>query len=599
MAWTYGNIQWTFPFKSLNGTACHIDVYKRGYTGSFVYTLKAAADPFFFEEDNDSDILNNVLRYRTGYIKVIEEYSNGWLSEIYPTAAFDRYVEVYYGDTMIFNGYIQLQDFSNDQVPAPRVLELPVISPLGLYDQKTFNAIQPPTSKTLGELLDIALSSDYQYMYMPKNAGYPNTVGMAMKISSLVVSPWNEDYHHSMNVAAYDKVMTGESYAFLIEAICKAFGWIAHDTPGSLVFTSFDYEDTYCYFPVGHIGATGYSTDADISASAVDLATYFENADDNANVLTLLPDTGIKIEYEGDDNIGSHIFDFKRTFVPEQNPVVVEPSAEPIYDSPNAEVFSLCNLTPVAFIQEISNTSSLSFNNNDKIVPTVGCCAWNGKVGVMISFSSWSTNTNLFWVRFYIKKRAGQYFGVTYDMIGKQSGSIGQLANQQSDVDDYYITTSVTSTDDYVQVQFSYRWSDPSYPQLPTYALVFISNIKLEVWENGLPYAQYRYMPASDADVIPSTGRPAISSSLTMPISLYRLNDRLIGTNPRSTKVTEYPYLFQQRKQYVGKFRVTSLPTFPHVRLYSYIGKNWRIIAQRFAPWDDEMKLTLQYSPIL
>jgi hypothetical protein len=76
MAWTNGNKRWTVQFKSLNGTTCRIDIYKRGYTGTIVDTLIAAANPINYSEDNDSDLLNNVIRFRTGYLRLIENYYN-------------------------------------------------------------------------------------------------------------------------------------------------------------------------------------------------------------------------------------------------------------------------------------------------------------------------------------------------------------------------------------------------------------------------------------------------------------------------------------------------------------------------------------------
>ncbi len=84
-----------------------------------------------------------------------------------------------------------------------------------------------------------------------------------------------------------------------------------------------------------------------------------------------------------------------------------------------------------------------------------------------------------------------------------------------------------------------------------------------------------------------------------MPISLYRLNDHLIGTIVRQTKVTEYPYLFQPRRELRARFKVVALADFYHARLFNYNNKNWRIIAQRFDPWNDEMTLTMQNCELL
>ena len=596
MSWSQGNLMWQFPFKSLNGTSCNINVYKKGYTGEFVFNnLKAAADPFFFEEDDSEDLLNDVLRYRTGYIRVIEEYAHGWLSDIYPTEAFDRYVEVLYGSELVFNGYIQVQDFCDELVPVPRVIELPIISPLGLLEQKIFTGIIPPTSKTLGELLDTALAGSYDYMYMPKKFGYPNQVSMGWKILSTVVTPWNDDFHYSMNVDTQNKVMKGESYAFLIEAICKAFGWIAHDTPGALIFTAFDYEDDYCYFPVGHIGQSGYQQDANISATAISLEDYFTLADDQANVTTLQPETGIEIDYEGDS--GTIDFDFKHTYIPAQDAIITMPSEASDPD----EVNSLCNLLPIPLLGEISGVGSLSFENNDCLAPGNGCCAWNGKRGVMISLASYNSGHELFTVKFYFKKRSSQSFKLSYDMTGRQNGYLRQLAFSGGDIDSYYIYTYVDATNaDYVMARFSYRWGG-NYPQLPRQATIFISNIKLDVFEDGEPYAEYRYLPASDSDIIPEVynPQPAVSMSVDMPISLYRNNDHLIGASVRQTKLTTYPYMFTPRHHLVSKFKYAAALTFPHIKLFNYMNKKWRIIAQRFDPWNDEYQLTMQNSSVL
>ena len=605
---------WKCSFKSLNGTSCHIDIYKRGYTGSTVIdNLKGADDPFYFEENNSSDLLNDVLRYRTGYIRLIEEYSYGFLSDIYPTEAFDRYVEVYYGSTIIFNGYIQVQDFSNTLVPTPRVIEIPVISPLGLMDKRKFSntTYLPPSSISLGALLDIALAIDYQYIYVPHNYGYPNPINLLFEVSTLVISPWNEDYHYSMNQASYTKVMKGQTYSYIIEAICKAFGWICHDTPAGLVFSAFDHYNVYggyydC-FPVGHIGDNSYREDAGVSDSASALSSDFTSADSEANETLLHPDTGIEISYEGES--GDRDFDFKHTYVPETNAVIIEPSSIPSYDVfPNhVEIFSLCNLIPVPNIGETNLPQSVfTFENDDTLAIGTHAVAWNGKRGVMISIGQYQAGTSLFYLRFYMRKRTGQKYSLSYDLIAKRgaTATLGALNSSPDDNMDQYITTSISSSAaDYVQVSFNYWWSSAEgsqYPQLPSHSLFFIYNIKLVVCEQGVPYEEYLYKPASDSDFIPdSPNPPVVSSEITMPISLYRLNDHLIGSAVRSSKITTYPYLFQPRKQLRGKFRIDSILSLPHIRKFTYMSKKWRIIAQEFHPWDDEYILTMQSSPIL
>ena len=600
------NIRWIGSFKSQNGTSCTVNIYSEDWPAGVTMGITLAADPFYFQEENSSDLLNNVMRYRTGYIRVVEQNTFGSLNDIYPTAIFDRYVEVLYGSTIVFNGYIQVQDFSSELVSAPRILEFPVISPLGLFEKRTFSntLYLPPSEVSLGALLDQALiSTPYSYVYIPKNFGYPNPVTLGLKVSTLVVTPWNEDFHYSMNVAPYNKVAKGQTYAYIVEAICKAFGWICHDTPSALVFTAFDYDGTYCYYPVGHIGDSDYSSDASISSSAEDLTDYFTASDNDANEETLMPDTGIEISYDGE--YGDRTFSFDRATVPDTNPVIIMPSFAPVGDvyPDHAETFSLCSLIPVPTLGETNVYGTFTFDNNDKLSVGTHCVAWDGQTGIMVSLGSYESGRELFWVRFYLRKRSNQKFSLSYNMKLRNDGSLGGLSLNPDNNTDYYITTAIDySHDNYVQVAFKYRWSNvqgSQYPQLNSQALIFISNIRLEVCEQGVPYAEYLYKPASDSDVIPSTGNPSISSEINMPISLYRLNDHLIGTSVRSTMLTEYPYLFQPRKNLTSKFRITSILDLPHARKFSYMGKNWRVIAQNFKPWDDEYELTLQSSPIL
>ena len=601
MSWSEGNLRWTVPFKSLNNTSCRIDIYQNGYTGTFVQSVPAADTPFFYEEDEDEDLLNNVLRYRTGYIRLIEEYESGSstsLDDIFPSSAFDRYVEVYYGSDIVFNGFIQVQDFCREQVPVPRVVELPIISPLGLMDQRIFSNTRylPPKAVTLGELLNFVMASPaiYDHVYLPKNYGATqndSAVNLGMKISSLVVSPWNEDFHYSMNNYPALKVMKGESYGFLIEAICKAFGWICHDIPGSLVFTAFDYEGEYVYYDRGHVGESGYRHDANIPTTASDLTDFFTPADAEPTETTIMPDTGIEIKYEG-ENTDTVTFD--HTYVPATGGVITMPS---MASQDPDDVFSLCNLLPVPYTEEFGlNMGALSFDNNDNI--NYGQCpvAWNGQEGIMVSLNTPGSTHDLFKVRFYYRKRGSNYYRVAFDMIGRADGALGGLA-LNPDVDKGYLTTSLNLMNtEYVEATFSYVVNS-SHPALNYHTLFFISNIKLIVYEDALPYSSYRYLPVGDSDKIP--GNTEISSDIDMPISCYRLGSNLIGDDLRTDKVTEYPYLFLPRKEYSGWFKVTSQPSFPHARLFTFNNKNWRIIAMRFDIWNDEIKLTMQNSSTL
>jgi len=582
---------------SFNDTVCHIDIYDSDWA-SDPLTLKGAAEPFYYEENDSDDLLNDVIRYRTGYIRIIAE-DGAPTSGLFPSTIFERYVEVYYGTELAFNGYIQVQDFCDELIPNPKVIELPVISPLGLFNERKFQTTDflPPTSVTLGELLDRALVHDYTNLYLPNDNGsdsygYPNNVKLGVKIYSLCVSPWNTEFHHSQQTHMFYNMLKPKTYGELIEYICKAFGWVCHDMPGALVFTAFDFQGDYIYYPVGHIGDGDYRQSAGIPSSTSPLNGFFSLFDNAANMQTIRPETGIEITYEG--KFDRYDFSFARTtFYDVQKPDPTE----------TRELWCFCNLSPVLGVGEIAGVYPLSFvSGNSNIQPGKNCVAWNGKEGFLISISSaWTDQTPLFTIRYYRRKLTDVTYGFGYDIMSTPM-FIGNL-KEDPDFDTGYIqATKTADTDDYLEYEFKYHFNGTTLPALADYYLIFIHNIHFTPLDNDDPYVRYSVKPASDSDTIPEqddTHNPVISSTVHMPISLYRLSDNLIGSSVLSTKITTYPYLFQPRKKLTSKFRIEAAATVPYARLFSYYGRKWRIVAQEFHPRDDEYLLTMQSSPVL
>ena len=595
--------RWTTTFKSRGGVTCLVKIYDPDFPSTVdPFDVKAAADPFSYQEDDSQDLLNDVMRYRTGYLRIIDDDTLGikHISDIYPQKAFDRYVEVFYDGVLSFTGYIQVTDFDDEQVPQPRVLEFPITSPLGLFDKKTFSniAYMPPRMVTLGQMLSRALQSfNYERVYFPKSHGYPNPVHLGMKCFSTLVSPWDDNYHTSVTSAWAQKVMKGEPLSYLIEAICKAFGWICHDTPTALIFTAFDYQGAYSYSPVDHIYETGYIYDAtDIPTTAVAVTDYLTPADDRANIETIQPETGIEVEYEGDD--GTIDFSFDRTYVDREqgtDGVVTMPGMSPS----DGEQWSVCDLAPIGSLNEFQNLGAISFDTDGKVVQGKGIVAWNGHVGIL--FSTGIQDGHICTIRQYVRKATNVSYGVKYDIMTSDN-SIGALKepDEPEAFKTVHISTSKTQTDNYVEVVFTYH---PGSTPLPSQSLIFIENIEFTRHLSSEPYASYREKPANASDVIDPTGsldgNPAISSSVSMPVSMYRNNDRLLGTQVRASRLTTYPYLFTPRKELKARFRITSAMPWPYSLMVTHLSKRWRVIAQQWEPWNDEMVLTLEHSSIL
>ena len=214
---------------------------------------------------------------------------------------------------------------------------------------------------------------------------------------------------------------------------------------------------------------------------------------------------------------------------------------------------------------------------------------------------SWTSGKELFRIRYYTKKITNVRYSVGYEALHNRNGFIAVLEDDTTSIMSN-IRVTVNIYDDYVEAIFKLYITPTQSNPFNDYELVLIHNIKIGVVEDEEPYAKYRFIPSNVNDTIPvqnDSTNPVISSSITMPISLYRMNSNLIGNSVRSSKLTEYPYLFQKRQELVSKFKVVSAPTIPYARKFSYLNKNWRMIAQEFHPWNDEVTLTMQSSPIL
>jgi hypothetical protein len=577
--------RWTLPFISLNGTSCRVDIYKEGYTGSTVDTLTGAADPFYFEESDGNDLLNDVIRYRTGYINVVAATVTA-LDEIYPTDFFDRYVEFYYGTTLMFTGYIQVQEMSNAWTSGPLVISLPVISPLGLLDKKCFDisvmsgGSYTPTSKSLGWLLDkvvAGLNAGYLKVWFPYtyNASIPDYLSLG--IYSLVVVPWNKDFLRSSTSSAFWLCYSGRNYLYLVEGICKAFQWVAHDTPEGIVFTKFGWNSTYYYYDVGHIGNTNYRHSAGIDpSSALALTSYMTFVDDSAEQSTILPYKTLKIEYEGDD-----LDEVEVSYDRCNHPIVNG------YGS--TERTSVCGfLNPTGEFIVLSN--NVDFNTNHHVVDGPYVVALNGSEGILYGISDGTTTgTTIGKARAYIKTM-GRNFYCKFDA---QFGDF--IANLAED-DNLFglISTTVTSYDDYVEVEF--KWTHPTDPIDVPFA-VFITNITFVRLSNNKPYTKYLDAATDNGTKLPSNTQNEEDDTVTMPFSLYRFNQNTIGTYTWTFPMNDYAYVFAPRTKLVAKFK-GSLPALYHAYKYSYwlTGGNWRIIAVGFYPWNDEYTLTMHRS---
>ena len=313
-------IKWRLQFKSLNGTGCLVNIYEEGHTSSAdttktganvpfsvesgVRSLVGAAVPFEYQEEDSSDLLD-LIRYRTGYIRVVERTYDE-LADLYPKTMKHHFVEAYYGAEKVFTGYMQQQSFDQPWTAAPRELEFPIISPLGLAESLEFpfpeySAYQTPDPMVLlGKLLQTAAAIlDESYTHVaypvdPETSGSAALYPWAEKISVLTMTPLNNDFK------PYDpesKLYKPRPVHDFLHGVCAAMGWMLHEWPGRLFFAS-----TTCtscgLLPLSSV-AEGSTTDWTRVPGTGGITACFLNCDSDASINTLMPLRKLNLSFEG------------------------------------------------------------------------------------------------------------------------------------------------------------------------------------------------------------------------------------------------------------------------------------------------------------
>ena len=291
------NIKWYIPFKSLNGTLCSIYISEEGYNGSTIELSTKnpnspgypAAEPFVIHEDDSND-LTNFIRFKTGTLRMVERFDGG-LDGLRPRNLTDHYITAFYGVEQVFSGYMQCQEFDSEWVAAPRMLEFPVISPLGLLDAFNFVPPSEPGLMAMAYLMrEVAngLNAGYSDVIYPVAGSYEP---WTFEINSLVLTPFNSDFKH------YDTssdLYAPKSYKYFIEGICACFGWMVHDTPESIVFTKYDYSSGY----YSKLRLSDFYLSS-VQQVAVSFNSYYRNTDNNAMQSVVMPVKQITLSLEG------------------------------------------------------------------------------------------------------------------------------------------------------------------------------------------------------------------------------------------------------------------------------------------------------------
>lgn len=627
MSWSKGNKRWTIPFMSHDGISCRVDIYQRGYTGSTVTELSsnnantpglAAADPFYFEEDDDQNLLS-VVRTKSGYINLVETVQDG-LYELHPSTNVDHYVEFYYGTLLYFNGFIQAQDFDEDWTSVPREVSLPVTSILGVLKGYNFTYKNQPSQVTLKSLVqEILQNADslYDYCVFPDLGGF-STVGGIFNctVNSLVVSPFSDRWYNTNNLnEVYDPI----TYLSFIEGMCNCFGLMVHDTPRGLEFAKFDHSGSYfrmnsngTCFNIGNIGGTAYDLDANSEVRGAD------------NTITnILPLNKITTTFEG-DVIESADMNFDQCRKTAGSSLLDGWHLANIY--PMVGDFSADYLITSSFI--LMSDGYFGINGSTRLTGTYLVAAGEESLTEQIicqASNSWDTSKNLFkWTCFNPPR--GAFIFSFEGMLGNGIHNLSETPTGLNPNINIYLSCGDKKWDNVNKVwgdtsrqiqtkvggKHEYFIGDPGIAapiEITFYIESYWSAADILSFRNlSLSYGtslvgEYIGLVPKNYDKVlygtpsPEEGEIEALFHRESPTD-HRLNNATGGYIP----YIDYPYLIQSQTRLNVATKITdntlTSSIYHHCRLYKFWKTNWRwrLIALSFHPWDDEWTLTMHRS---
>lgn len=620
--------RWTIPFVSRQSKQCRIDIYDPSWSGAVTELSTnnanspgvAAEDPFYFEEDDDEDLLR-VVRYKTGYINLIETTFGG-LDDLYATTAKNRYVEVYYNSYLVFRGYIQPQTFENDWSATPREVNLPVISPLGLLDGNwTFTPEQSVADKNIGyymkKIINAVNFSEfdiYQTVTFPNmySDGCPDFLGT---IRSTVACEDNPDFSQAL---ASSNPYKGINFMEFLEGICNAFGWICHDMPGYILFTKFDHEGAYYYKYVNVLDQNSYNDDVtDDKTAPLDISNFLSPSSDDAKVTLIRPLRLVAVSGNG-EALSSIKAEFKRTAIS---------SSSPIYtylhnDNEEYIVFlQTCGDYPEVTGDHLLTGNTL--NDYSPVTNGMNIVDHNGTIKLcMKNMTSWTAVggaiATLYFYERPIMSDSNQSDGKLYFRAKISAGySLISLGDSQWTIGLTFTlycgdTLIGTFSSAYILGETEIDIPFENVPNNGALRLVIsrygdstaegclLAFESMELHYKEAIYSKYLFRPTVETMIGDTANNEEGSVEMLMSC---QFDDSNAIYPLKSTFFTYYHYL-RDAPQTRLQIRMRNSGTWPLYVKDAYIKHlkyfkdawRWRLIALAFHPWDDEWTLTLHHS---
>ena len=296
----------TYKDRLNNQHKVYVDISSGSGTATIDY---GSVSPLVISEDDNDDMLVPI-RTKTGYLKIVEQ-NFGDFDDIYPTSPTSHKLLTEDG----FCGYLQPQAFTNGWEPGPRVLKIPVSSPMNLMDNTKSTIVGYNIKyRVLDMLLDALYKLDYDKIVLPRGLGNGDSFIFSF-VSSLTVCPFaeNDDYQFPTSGSLYAPKMISE----VLEAICTRFGLILHDhclgnaaiDNGMIVLTKNDYDGPYQLWTQDSLDQEEIPSDLAVTGNTVrNFSDYFEIAGANNEDSLIQPYSKITFNNEGEqaDDVQYH-----------------------------------------------------------------------------------------------------------------------------------------------------------------------------------------------------------------------------------------------------------------------------------------------------
>jgi len=601
---------WTINFVSLNGTTCRAEINGGGTQ------ILGAANPVTIEED-DSDDLLEVVRYKTGYLNVIEE-TNGQLDELIPTTNTSHKVKIWYGNDLIFVGFMQAQTFENTWESAPRQMSFPIMSPLGLLADTKMNMYNPPREVALSELMaDVVdalngMGAEYDTVVWPKLASTYLGNLLNNTISSLVYCPFNEQHDASL-ASLNDGLFEPLNCQNFIDGFCNAFGLIVHDTPTGIVFSKFDHITDYLKCTAANLRTlTDVTTDTINGGTESALTDRATPCDDDGRESIVMPCEEVKVEYDG-EYIESAELDFNHLTYNGQG------------SYSNMRTAWLESHTPELTGEHLLANNLFNSSNGRLTLEGATACSYGNvskqQEGILVNLPN---NTilisEIFTVKFY-NRPTGNAMRLTFDV--QWGTTIADLGNEGDHknvgvvvkVGDLYYhgqgswTTTQANPFTYIDSNNQFVWEITAVPdgmpiEVAFYQassqgsdpvqLIALNNIKLE----DIPSLYSKYLVYKrDYDIFRvANGNGIGTQSVSRSISTNRMNSNQIG-HTIVDGITAYRYmLISQRRLQIQFKRTDTMPYWMYMCYMTFMSQQWRVISISQYPWDDYVVITMHRS---